>query len=418
MPRLLSALILGAAAMPTPAADFPPPSQLPSNPGLPDVLTAFDGKTVSTKDEWENVRRPELKALFQHYMYGKYPAVAPKVGAAVLFEDAKALDGKATLREVALTVADGAPPIRVLVAVPNERSGPVPVFVGLNFHGNHTLTADPRVKLPDGWVYPNGPGVKANRAGEAGRGQRPDEWPLDLLVSRGYAVATAYNGDVIPDDPKARGGLADLLMPAGAADPSGTAAVMSWAWGVHRIVDYVSALPEIDPKRVAAFGHSRLGKTALVAAAFDDRIAVGFPHQAGCGGTAPSRTSDPKAESVKRITASFPHWFCGNFTMFADDTSKLPFDQNGLVAVCAPRPVLFTNATGDQWANPTGQFEILKAATPAYRLLGVDGIAADAMPPEGKLIDSRLGYWIRPGKHETNREDWAAILAFADKWLR
>jgi hypothetical protein len=162
-------------------------------------------------------------------------------------------------------------------------------------------------------------------------------------------------------------------------------------------------------------GHSRLGKTALLAAALDERIALAVPLQAGCGGTAPSRTNDPKAESVKRINTSFPHWFDATFKEFNDQTDKLPFDQNCLVALCAPRPVLFANATEDAWANPPGQFEVLKTADPVYRLLGVEGLEAKQMPEVGKLVDSRLGYYIRPGQHSMTKDDWKVFLDFADK---
>jgi cephalosporin-C deacetylase-like acetyl esterase len=193
---------------------------------------------------------------------------------------------------------------------------------------------------------------------------------------------------------------------------------MAWAWGVHRAVDYLSQHPDLDPKRIAVVGHSRLGKTALVAAAFDDRIALAVPNQAGCGGTAPSRQNDPKAESVKRINTSFPHWFCGHFKAFNDATEKLPFDQHCLAAICAPRPVLYTNAAEDLWANPSGQFDMLKRATPVYELYGVKGLEAEAVPELGKLADSRLGYFIRPGKHAMTTPDWEVYLAFADKWLK
>src|SRR5262249_33240092 len=163
--------------------------------------------------------------------------------------------------------------------------------------------------------------------------------------------------------------------------------------------------------------HSRLGKTALLAAAFDERIALAIPHQAGCGGTAPSRTKNPKSETVKLINSSFPHWFDGAFKDFNDQVERLPFDQHCLVALVAPLPVLFTNALEDQWANPDGQFDVLKAADPVYRLLGVEGLNADSRPEVGELLPSRLGYFIRPGKHSTTPEDWKVFLDYADKNL-
>jgi hypothetical protein len=177
-----------------------------------------------------------------------------------------------------------------------------------------------------------------------------------------------------------------------------------------------------------------------LAGAFDERISVVIPLQAGCGGTAPSRTTDTRAESVRQINTSFPHWFCGNFKKFYDaveipekassaarreltnrfseKTNRLPFDQHCLIALCAPRPVLLPNAEEDLWANPTGQLEMAKAATPVYKLFGVDGIAADAKPEMSKLLDSRLGYFMRPGKHAMARQDWEAFIAYCNKWLK
>jgi hypothetical protein len=407
-------------AGPAPAVDPQlDPKTLPSRPELPDPLVRLDGTRIETKEDWFGKRRPELKELFQAVMYGRYPRAKPDVRARLVHEDRTAVGGKATLREFALIMTPEAPPVHVLVVTPN-RPGPAPAFVGLNFAGNHTVTTDPKVRLPAGWVRSGKVGVKNNRATDAGRGTQAGVWPLETIVDRGYALATAYYGDIIPDDPKVRGGLADQLMPQrpGGLAPDETAAIMAWAWGLHRIVDHLVTLPEIDAKRIAVVGHSRLGKTALLTAAFDDRIALAIPSQAGCGGTSPNRMKNPQGETVKRINTSFPHWFCPRFKQFNDDTTRLPFDQHSLVAICAPRPVLFTNATDDQWADPPGQFEILKAANPVYKLVAGDGLAANAMPPEGKLIDSRLGYWIRPGKHSMGPEDWQTFLAYADRWLK
>ena len=193
---------------------------------------------------------------------------------------------------------------------------------------------------------------------------------------------------------------------------------MWWAWGCHRAVDYLATDKDIDAKRLAVVGHSRLGKTALLAGAFDDRIAVVIPHQSGCGGAGPSRSKNAKAETVARITSAFPHWFCANFSPFGGDTTKLPFDQHCLVAIsCSGRPVLLTNAEEDQWANPSGQFDVLSAAAPACQLYGDDKAVADKMPPTGTLADERLGYFIRTGKHSMTPDDWKVFVRYADKWL-
>ena len=126
----------------------------------------------------------------------------------------------------------------------------------------------------------------------------------------------------------------------------------------------------------------------------------------------------PKAETVAVINKSFPHWFDGNFKQFNESPEKLPYDHHAMIALCAPRPVLLSNATEDGWANPSGQFDILVAADPVYQLIAGDGVKSRVMPEVGALMDSRLGYFIRPGKHSMNKTDWDAWLNYADKWLR
>lgn len=419
MKSTLAVLGVSAMTLSVLAADFPPPDKLPSKPGLPDPTVAFDGTKVNSKEEWEAKRKPELKSLFEHYMYGRYPDKPAKVAGKVLFEDQKAFGGKGTLKEVEITFGPPEwPKIYLLVAMPN-RDAPVACFVGMNFGGNHLLTEDDRVRIPTVWMRPNYPGVKDNKASAEGRGKQADSWPLGQIVGRGYAVATFHCGDIQPDRPDVREGMrATMPQPPGGLRGDETATIMWWAWGIHRTVDYLTTDKNIDAKRLAVVGHSRLGKTALLAGAFDERISVVIPNQAGCGGTGPSRHSDPKAETVARINKAFPHWFNEIFKTFGDDPSKLPFDQNGLVALCAPRPVLFTNATEDLWANPSGQFEVLKAANPAYKLYGVEGMTAEKMPQPNQLIDSRLGYWIRPGRHAMSPPDWKSYMDYADRWLK
>ena len=118
------------------------------------------------------------------------------------------------------------------------------------------------------------------------------------------------------------------------------------------------------------------------------------------------------------INKAFPHWFSGNFKSFNEAVPNLPFDQHALLALCAPRPVLYSNATEDKWANPPGQFDMLRAAEPVYRLFNADNLGAEKMPEVGKLLDSRLGYYIREGKHSMITPDWKVWLDYADKWLK
>jgi hypothetical protein len=416
-----AACLMGAGARGDPP--LPEVAQLTPNPELPDPLLTLDGRRMRNRDQWENERRPELKRLFQHYMYGYMPP-PEKVRATVERENRQFYGGKATLREVTIRFGpSGTPPIHLLVVLPNAQNTRsrgylrAPIFLGLNFCGNHAVVDDPGVRIPDTWMYSNYPGVADNRATEAGRGTQVDVWNIEQSIDRGYALATFYNGDVDPDRPDFTDGVHPHFMKAGQGKrgPHDWGTIAAWAWGLQRAVDYLATARDIDAGRIAVVGHSRNGKAALLSAAFDERVALAIPHQAGCGGTAPSRGK--VGESVRQINDHFPHWFCDEFKKFNDRPELLPFDQHCLVALMAPRPVLLSNAVEDTWANPEGQFQVLRAAEPAYRLLGVEALEAKEMPPTGKLVSSRLGYFIRPGKHSMTREDWSAFLDFADRQL-
>jgi dienelactone hydrolase len=414
---LLSLLVFSAPA----AAEFPAPSELKPSAELPDPLVMLDGTNVATKSDWEAKRKPELKGLFQHYMYGRLPP-PPDRRAWQISGLRDCLDGKAELRDVTIYLhKDRAErPLPVILITPKGIKSP-PVFVGMNFCGNHALLDDSIIPLPTGWVRNSCAGAMNERATDAGRGSQKDTWNADLIVSRGYALAAFYSGDIDPDTPDMSDGIGPLFYKPGqekqADDDAATIAL--WAWGFHRVVDFLTANPNlVDPERIAVVGHSRNGKTALLAGAFDERIALVIPHQAGCGGTAPSRTTDPKAESVKQINTSFPHWFCGNFKQFNDEVERLPFDQHCLLALCAPRPVLYSNAQEDQWANPSGQYEMLRAAEPVYRLYGEEGLASGPRLEIGSFMKGRLGYFLRAGKHSMSREDWEVFLDYADAHLK
>jgi len=395
---------------------------------MPDPLVMLDGRRVTTRAQWFDQRRPELKALFEHYMYGPIPPKPAQVAIKSLGEHHDFLDGKATLKLITLATDSGnAPRIDLMLVVPNERRGPAPVFLAMDFCGNHALTFDSRVPLARSWLGTHCKGCPQNIATEAARGSQVVDWPLAEIVRRGYALATFYSGDVDPDRSEVSTGLYAWLAGGDPArnNPTNRGTIAAWAWGFHRCVDYLVTDRDIDPHRIASLGHSRNGKTALLAAAFDERIAMVFPHQAGCGGTAPSRGK--VGESVQAINERFPHWFNAEFKKFNDAPERLPFDQNCLVALCAPRPILFSAAQGDQWANPAGQYQVLQAADSVYRLLGVQGInegmenvagsaaRGSGSPPVGKLVGGRLGYYLREGKHGMTADDWQIFLDFADK---
>ncbi len=410
-------LFLCAAAAVAPAAP-----DVPSfTPPLPDPLVMTDGSAVTSPEQWREKRRPELLKLFEEQMYGVAPD-APQITATVSGVDEHFFGGAATKKEVAIQF--GPPPgvtLHLLLIVPNNHK-PAPVFLGLNFHGNHAITDDPSVALPTNWMPEKGPGVKDHRATEAGRGAETRNWSAKQTIDRGYALATFYVGDVKADKPDFADGVHALYFKPGQTSPGEKewGVIRAWAWGASRAVDYLVTDKDIDAKRIAIVGHSRNGKASIVAAAYDPRIALVIPHQAGCGGTSPSRGTI--GETPKIINTHFPHWFSGTFKAYNEDPSKLTFDQHELIALIAPRPILLSCATDDQWSNPAGQFEMLKAAEPVYKLLAhpgnrTVGLASAETPVLNKTIGGEESYFLRPGKHSMAPEDWAAFLDFADQHL-
>ena len=432
---LSAALLCGCSTMNTsPKISFARIDQLTAVSALPDPLLTSNGRKVTTARDWNNERRPELKALFAHYMYGEIPPKPSRRNFDTHIVDKKFLNGAATLKLVTISIpGHDTPKIDLLVVTPNAATKPAPAFLALNFCGNHAVHSDPRIPLAKSYFGNGCKGCEDGRATDAARGTQATNWPLEQIIARGYAFATFANADVDSD----RAGVSDGVYAWLAKEQTGSAAnsatanrgcIAGWAWGFQRCVDYLVTDLAIDPARIAAVGHSRNGKTALLAAAFDERIALAIPHQAGCGGTAPNRVAPalaapqangrPTAETMAVINKSFPHWFNAEFKKFNATPEKLPIDQHELVALMAPRPVLLSNATEDKWANPAQQFEVLKAAEPVYRLLGVGGCDASEMPPEGRLVNSKLGYYIRPGAHSMTSGDWMVFLNFADQQMR
>ena len=253
------------------ASTFPDFSQLPSQPGAPDPLVRLNGERVATKKEWFGQRRPELKALFQHYMYGVMPPAPEHVSFKVERVDKNFFGGKATKKEVTISFdgAGGAPGIHLLLVIPHahpkdpsSRAG-FPVFVGPNFYGNHLLVTDTNVALPTSWMPAECPGCVDHHATDAGRGSQVDVWAIEQSIDRGYAVATFYYGDVEPDYANAPDGLRAHLARGSTPDQvNDTGAIAAWAWGISRAVDYLVTDKEIDARRIAVVGHSRNGKAA------------------------------------------------------------------------------------------------------------------------------------------------------------
>jgi hypothetical protein len=392
--------------MPAPPdpASLPAPRDLPAREGLPDPFETFAGDRIESPREWRETRRPELRRLFAHYVYG-YAPDPPETEFAVAAEE-PILGGRGTLREVEIRFPEAsADPIPLALLHPGE--GPAPTVLGLNRDGNHTVVGDEAISVTDS--------ARVHGRDASARGAKADFWCPTYLLERGYALATFHHADADPDRDEFTDGLHPHFDPPG---PTGTAwgTLRAWAWGLQRAVDYLEA--DDDSAATIAFGHSRRGKAALLAAATDERVDVAAPHQSGTGGTALSRENGQ--ETVAAINESFPHWFDDVFPAFAGRERRLPVDQHLLAALVAPRPLLDTEGMRDFWANPPRALDALRGAAPVYDLLDAPG-AAGALLTEGDDLametTGSLCQYRRDTGHTMERGYWEALCDFADLHL-
>jgi hypothetical protein len=394
---------------------------------LPDPLLFEDGRKVATSAQWNQERRPELLRLFETQIYGKVPRIAKPIEPRfeVKSEDPQSLGGAAIRREVTIKFSDrsDSPQIDLLLYLPKKVAdgARAPAFLGMNFRGNHTIQPDPGITRSRQWMRPKSEGVVNNQANESSRGTDSSSWPVERIVARGYALATFYYGDIDPDyDDGFKNGIHPLFYHDGQARPADDewGSIAAWAWGLSRALDYLETAPEIDPRKVAIMGHSRLGKATLWAGAIDPRFAIVISVQSGCGGAALSRRDF--GETVQQINTNFPHWFCTNFRQYNHHEDQLPIDQHELIALIAPRPVLICSAKDDLHADPKGEFLAALAANPVYHLLGTDGLAVTEMPEPTprQLVKSTIGYHLRPGKHQVTNDDWESMMDFVDNHTR
>jgi hypothetical protein len=387
---------------------------------LPDPLVMEGGGRVTDADTWMTKQRPAILKLIHEHMYGEAPGRPEKMTFDVFEKGSPALQDTAVRRQVAVNFfgkKDG-PVMDVLMYLPKERQGKVPVILMINFNGNHSINADPAIRLSDGYVMRNGNGVVNNKATEKARGQRADRWDVKQVLDAGYALVTVHCGQI---DPDVKHRWNDGVHPHYYTDgqtrpaPNKWGSISAWAWGLSRTLDYLETDADVNAKQVVVAGHSRLGKTAILAGARDERFAAAISNNSGCGGAALHRREF--GETVKIINKSFPHWFCSNFHKYGDDVNSIPFDQHTVIACIAPRPVLVTSAEGDRWADPRGEFLSVKYASPVYALFGKTGLSDLEFPKPApdQLYNRTAAYHYRTGKHNVTSDDWRAYIRFADK---
>jgi hypothetical protein len=380
-------------------------------PTLPNPLLLNNGKPVTSAKMWWKDRRPELVDLFDHEVYGRVPANAPRIRWEVVSTTPGEDGGIPTVTKKVLGHADNSayPAIsvdmEVSLTLPANAAAAVPVIIEISFEKYPGLSR-PGAPAPPPEVLPT--------------------WKQQVLA-KGWGYALFYPTTLQADNGAGltQGiiGLANHGQPR-KLDDWGT--LRAWAWGVSRIIDYFQTDKAVDARHVGVEGHSRFGKTALVAMAYEPRLAVAYVSSSGAGGAALARYN--YGEQLENVAASGEyHWMAGNYMKYASTlkVDDMPVDSHELIALCAPRPVFIGGGTsegGDGWAATPSSFFAEAAASPVYQLLGAkglfsNGVAATTLPPVGTaLISGDLGFRQHPGGH-TALPNWPTFIEFASRYL-
>lgn len=400
-------LLTGAGLYGCVAARLPNVALTPrAETAAPPVLAAFgDDPPVATWADWQTRRAPLLREAFEAHIFGRWPTHAPVSLAAREMLPAESSDEPIIEQWRVNVGAHGA--FDMLVFIPIDAPGPTPVIITQNFCGNaaafprRRAIAGPRMCM--GWERPLVTAIF---------GDAIITPPIDRIVAAGYAVAMFYPGDVAPDNPGAIAPL-EALTPAGAPPEQRTGAVAAWAWLYIEALEALSEDGRFDASRIVLWGHSRNGKSALLAAAMDPRPAAVIALQPGTGGGSLQR--DEVGESIASITENYPHWFAPAYAAYAGREAELPVDMHQLIALIAPRPVLLTSARRDQWSDPHGAFRAAEGAAPVYALAGAPPFAQTDLREMD--LSTPLVTYMRPGLHGVHDSDWDRALEFLDATL-
>jgi hypothetical protein len=381
------------------AQTMPEVKDLPVRAEMPDVMTMADGTKVTTPAQWQT-RREEMKSILEFYELGH----APPPPGNVTGEDIQShpvLDGTATFRLVHLKFGpEQALGFDIAIFTP-AGTGPFPTIInpsffntpGVNFTNHPAPPVQPPATNQTGrlrflFAAPVNPEMAA-------RG-------FSNQLNRGYAMVTYRYTQCGLDNPNFR---TNSFYPAYPGYDWGV--LLGWAWGLSRVVDYVETQPFVDTNKIIVLGHSRLGKLAMVATAFDDRISLGAPAGSSGAGTGAYRFCGPGRggkEGVEDMTRKFPYYFVPRLKDFTGQMNKLPFDAHWYIALTAPRPWISVEGTEDQNCVPNAVKQSILAVKPVYEFLGVS--------------PDRVGVNYEPHRHMLTTADWQAALDFADQQLR
>lgn len=408
-------VLLFAAALSAQIQDYPPDTVagIPVNYTdaassaytLPDPLKLANGKPVRDAKTWQKTRRPEIVKLFEELQFGRTPPAPAKLHFDVFDKGTPALNGKALRKQITIYFGPDktGPKMDLLVYTPANAAKPVPLLLNASFTANSAAVEDPGIKPGEIWNR-----EKQRVPVPAGRGF--GRLNIAPFLDAGFGVATVYYGDI---DPDFNGGLPHGVrsrFPAPGPGEWGT--ISAWAWGLSRALDYLETDKQVDAKRVALTGISRLGKTVLWTGAHDPRFAMIIASCSGEGGAALSRRN--YGETIAHLTAPtrYPYQFAANYSKYAQNPKDSPIDAHMLISLIAPRPLLLQTGNTDKWSDPKGEYLSALAAAPVYKLFHKTTPEATEVPPAGTPVMTTLGYYMHAGGHGTIPSDWDIFLQF------
>ncbi len=373
-------------------------------PSLPDPLQMKNGKKVKSEKMWWGQRRPEIAEDFDREIYGRMPKGIPAVKWEVVSTtQEKNGDVPVIIKKLIGHVDNSSHPsitvdIQMTLTTPANATGPVPVMMEFS------------------WVFP--PGFRPPV--QSGQSPTAPSWQQQVLA-KGWGFATLPPTSFQADNGAGlTRGIIGLVNKGQPRKPDDWGTLRAWAWGAGRALDYFETDAAVDSKQVGITGHSRYGKAAAVAMAYDARFAITFISSSGAGGLKLHRRN--YGEIVENVAAvNEYHWMAGNYIKYAGPLqwSDLPIDSHELVAMCAPRPVFISNGgKGDGWADAKGMFMAGVHAGPVYKLLGKKDLGTTEFPPlETALIDGEIAFRQHSGGH-TQAPNWPTFLTFAERYMR
>lgn len=345
---------------------------------LPDILRFNSGITVKDKNDWE-IRKEEIKKIIQREEYGFFPKEHVKISTKVIEEDGNYCGGTAIYKKVMISMhLEKDFSFEIKLAIPKS-NGKSKTFIYLDFYD----------------TFPN------------------KYLPVNEILDNGFAIVSVYYKDITSDDNDLSNGLSKFFGVDG--DKRQFGKILIWSWATMHVMDYILTLDEIDKYNIAIIGHSRLGKTALLTGAFDERFKFVISNNSGQGGAALSRNK--QGESIKDICDRFPYWLCTNYQKYIDNEELAKFDQHFLTSLIAPRYLYIASASEDIWADPRSEFRCCIQTSKVYNFLDADGLMykKDEYPLAGEqYLDGHIGYHLRKGTHYLTRYDWQRFMKYID----